>query len=125
MNDEDRPNRDQAALWNDASGRAWVDMQAVMDEMLAPFVAPLVSGILPGETNRVLDIGCGAGATTLAVAQRLGPSGRCLGVDISAPLVVAARERAAAQQLRSVEFREADAQTHPFQPGVFEPVLSG
>lgn len=124
MTDQNRPNRDQAALWNEASGRTWVDMQAVLDEMLAPFLEPLVGGTLSTSTSRVLDIGCGAGATTLAIAQQLGPSGLCLGVDISAPLVAAARERAAAQQLRSAEFRHADAQTYELQPAAFDAVVS-
>ena len=118
------PNTEQAALWNDASGRTWVEMQAVLDAMLAPFVAPLVAGISPGETARVLDIGCGAGATTLALARRLGPRGLCLGVDISAPLLAAARARAATEQLASARFREADAQTHGFEAGAFDAVVS-
>src|SRR5262245_20979647 len=101
-----KPNADQATLWNEASGRTWVEMQALLDSMLAPFVAPLVEAA--GGAARVLDIGCGAGETTLAVGRRLEPGGLCLGVDISAPLVAAARARATAEQLACVEFLEAD-----------------
>lgn len=117
-------NRDQAALWNDAAGRTWAEMQAVLDRMLAPFVERLVAEAFPGEGGRVLDIGCGAGATTLAMARRVGPRGLCLGVDISAPLVAAARERAAAEDVASAAFLQADAQTHGFDPGVFDAVMS-
>jgi ubiquinone/menaquinone biosynthesis C-methylase UbiE len=124
MTDSQRPNGEQAALWNDASGRAWVEMQAVLDAMLAPFVAPLVAGASLGEAAQVLDIGCGAGATTLALARRLGPRGLCLGVDISAPLLAAARARAASEPLASARFREADAQTYEFQAGAFDAVVS-
>ncbi|WP_082769888.1 class I SAM-dependent methyltransferase, partial [Phenylobacterium sp. CCH9-H3] len=117
-------NRDQAALWNDAAGRTWAEMQAVLDRMLAPFVDRLVAEAFPGEGGCVLDIGCGAGATTLAMARRVGPQGLCLGVDISAPLVAAARERAAADGVAAAAFLEADAQTHGFDPGAFDAVIS-
>ncbi len=68
--------------------------------MLAPFAARLVEDGLSRRRGRVLDIGCGAGATTLAMARRLGPTGLCLGVDISGPLVAAAKARAAAEGWR-------------------------
>lgn len=117
-------NRDQAALWNDASGRTWADMQGLLDRMLQPFADRLVADAFPGEGRWVLDVGCGAGATTLAMARRLGPQGLCLGVDISAPLVAAAKARAEAEDLESAGFVEADAQTYRFDPGVFDAVIS-
>jgi len=117
-------NRDQAARWNEAGGRTWVEMQPVLDGMLAPLVAPLMEEAFPGEGGRALDIGCGAGATTLAMARRLGPTGLCLGVDISGPLVAAARARAAAEGLSSAAFVQADAQTHDFEPDHFDAVIS-
>jgi ubiquinone/menaquinone biosynthesis C-methylase UbiE len=119
-----QPNRDQAALWNDASGQVWVEMQGVLDQMLAPFEAMLVERGFPGAGGSVLDIGCGAGATTLAMARRLGPAGRCLGVDISAPLVAAARARTVAEGLKSATFVQADAQTYAFEPDSFDAVIS-
>lgn len=124
MSEPDQPNRDQAALWNDASGRTWVEMQEVLDRILAPFAERLIQAASPGEGARVADIGCGAGATTLAVARRVGPAGACLGVDISGPLVAAARARAAAEALDNVAFVQADAQTHPFDAGGFDAVIS-
>ena len=120
----DQPNRNQAALWNDAGGRIWVEMQDVLDRMLAPFGARLIEDAFPGEGAHVVDIGCGAGATTIDMARRLGPAGSCLGVDISGPLVAAARERAAAEALDNVAFVEADAQTCSFEPGRFDAVIS-
>lgn len=124
MSDAHPPNRDQAALWNDAGGRTWVEMQAVLDDMLAPIGAPLLDEAFPGEAGRVLDIGCGAGATSLSMARRLGPTGLCLGVDISAPMVAAAKARAAAEGLASAAFVQADAQTHGFDPEQFDAVIS-
>jgi SAM-dependent methyltransferase len=113
-------NLEQATMWNEGSGRAWVEMQRVLDGVLEPVVAPMLDEAFPGEGKRVLDIGCGAGATTLAMAQRLGPSGQCVGVDISAPLVEVARARAAA----NTSFVVADAQTYAFEPATFDAVIS-
>lgn len=117
-------NQDQVKLWNDASGRTWVEMQQVLDRMLAPFEAPLIEAGFPGQGGRVLDVGCGAGATTLAMARRLGASGRCIGVDISGPLLAAAEARAAAERMNSATFVQADAQTHAFEPDSFDAVIS-
>ncbi|WP_438028581.1 class I SAM-dependent methyltransferase [Sorangium sp. So ce233] len=124
MSEAHPPNRDQAALWNDAGGRTWVEMQEVLDGMLAPLTAPLLEEAFPGEGGRVIDVGCGAGATALSMARRLGPAGLCLGVDISGPLVAAARARAAAEGLASAAFVQADAQTYGFEPGSFDAVIS-
>jgi SAM-dependent methyltransferase len=124
MPETHQPNRDEAARWNESSGPIWVELQEVLDRMLAPFEARLIEEAFPGEGGRVLDIGCGAGATTLVMARRLGPTGLCLGVDISAPLLAAANARAAAEGLVSAAFVQADAQTYAFEPESFDAVIS-
>lgn len=118
------PNRDQAVLWNEANGRTWVELQSVLDRMLAPFAGIVVDEAFPGAGGRVTDIGCGAGATTLAMARRLGPGGLALGVDISGPLVAAAAERARAERLENAAFVQADAQTYAFDEAGFDAVMS-
>lgn len=117
-------NQDQIALWNEASGRAWVELQTVLDGMLGPFEPIVIDAGFPGEGGQVLDIGCGAGATTLAMAQRLGAAGRCVGVDISEPLLTAAKARATAEKRANASFLQADAQTHKFESGSFDAVIS-
>ncbi|WP_181002589.1 MULTISPECIES: methyltransferase domain-containing protein [Burkholderia] len=92
MTATDRNDNGQAAHWNGRAGRAWADAQPMLDRMFEPFAQRLVEAARTG--RRVLDVGCGAGATTLAVAQRLGARGRCVGVDVSRPLIAAARARA-------------------------------
>jgi SAM-dependent methyltransferase len=124
MPNPDQPNRDQAALWNDAGGRIWVEMQDVLDRALAPFGTRLIDEAFPGEGAQVLDVGCGAGATTIAMALRVGPAGACTGVDISGPLVEAARARAAAEGVRNAAFIHADAQTCSFEPGGYDAIIS-
>jgi SAM-dependent methyltransferase len=124
MQQSAQTNTQQAALWNDGSGKAWVDLQPILDEVLAPFERLLVDAGYPGEGGSVLDIGCGAGATTLAMARRVGSSGRCVGLDISEPLVALARKRAHAEGAANVEFVAGDAQTYAFPPGRFDAVVS-
>ncbi len=92
--------------WNGDVGRTWVDMQARMDVSLRPVAAALLQAASPSPGERVLDIGCGAGDTTLALATAVAPDGHVLGVDVSVPLLDRARDRAAGT---SAAFVEADA----------------
>jgi SAM-dependent methyltransferase len=124
MSKAQQGNCEQAALWNGPSGSAWVEMQDVLDRMLAPFEMLVSQEAFPGEGGRVLDVGCGAGATTISMARRVGPTGHCVGVDISEPLVRVAKERAINEKLGAVQFVQADAQTYPFEPGRFDSVMS-
>ena len=116
---------DQATLWNGPAGRAWVDAQAALDQMLKPFEDLLVEGLSVGGSipGRVLDVGCGTGGTTVAVAQRLGPGGRSTGIDISAPMLAAARARAE-REGTPVSFIQADAQVHAFESASFDKIIS-
>jgi len=124
MTERSAPNRAQAALWNDLGGRTWAELQDMLDRLFLPLEALLVDAAVVAGGKRVLDVGCGAGATTLAVARALGPGSRCTGVDISAPLIAAATARAAAAGAANVTFIEADAQTYAFDAGSFDTVIS-
>ena len=114
---------DQAALWNTTAGCAWVEAQETLDRMYQPIEDLLVAEVMAGSPRRVLDVGCGTGATTLAVARRLGAAGECVGADISAPMLDAARARAAREGTPAT-FVVADAETHPFEPARFDAVMS-
>ncbi|CAL9325691.1 MULTISPECIES: class I SAM-dependent methyltransferase [Streptomyces] len=110
----------QAARWNGPAGHAWVDLQDVLDEMFRPFEELLVDAVSAERAGRVLDVGCGTGGITRAVARRVG---HCVGVDLSGPMVDTARalaERAGAP----ASFVRADAQEHTFEPGAFDAVIS-
>ena len=72
--------------------------------------------------ERVLDIGCGGGPTTLAIAEVMGPNGAVTGVDISPALITTARRRGAA--LANVEFVCADAATADIYGAPFDVLFS-
>jgi SAM-dependent methyltransferase len=113
----------QTKLWNGSAGRAWVESQDLLDRMFRPFQDLLVDVVRAGSGNRVLDIGCGTGSTTVAVARLLGPTARCVGVDISDPMIAAARIRAE-QEHMPVTFIRADAESYSFEPASFDTVIS-
>ncbi|HVY83112.1 MAG TPA: class I SAM-dependent methyltransferase [Steroidobacteraceae bacterium] len=117
-------NQDQVKAWNETSGRAWVEMQRPLERMLAPFATLLIEKGLSDSTRRVLDVGCGWGATTFAAARRIGPGGSCVGVDVSTPLLELAQARAREEHVTNVSFVRADAQTHAFEPNDFDAVIS-
>jgi ubiquinone/menaquinone biosynthesis C-methylase UbiE len=71
----------------------------------------------------VLDMCCGAGASTLAAGRAVGAGGRVLGIDVAEPLLELARSKAAAEQLPNVEFRNADATNTGLPSGIFDAVL--
>lgn len=116
-------NHEQATLWNGRSGHAWVDAQALLDHMFKPFEDLLVTAVRAVDAQHVLDVGCGTGSTTLAVARKLGASGACTGIDVSDPMLAAARARAA-HESASATFIRADAQTHAFAPASFDMFIS-
>lgn len=82
----------QADAWNGESGRAWVEHVDHFDHMLAPFGDAVLDRLELGPGNRVIDIGCGVGATTLAIAALVAPA-LTVGVDISVTMLDAARPR--------------------------------
>ena len=113
----------QHEIWNGAGGQAWVAAQDLLDQAFAPLGDVLVEAIDPSSTRHVLDVGCGTGSTTVAVARRLGEDGRCTGIDISEPMLDAARARADRAGL-AARFIRADAQTHRFEPESLDRIVS-
>src|SRR5215204_1085437 len=113
----------QKALWNGRGGNAWVDAQPLLDRMFAPFEDLLVETVSAVARASVLDVGCGTGGTTVAVARRLGGAARCTGVDVSAPMIAAARARAARDGVTAM-FVHADAQVHAFEPASVDTIMS-
>lgn len=118
-----KTNDEQAALWNGAAGRAWIEAQDTLDRMFQPLENLLVELAIAASAGRVLDVGCGTGSTTLAVARSLGSKSFCTGIDISEPLIAVARTRAELERTPAT-FIHADAQIYPFEPASFDIIMS-
>jgi ubiquinone/menaquinone biosynthesis C-methylase UbiE len=118
----DERNTDQIAYWNGAGGKHWTQQQQVQDAVLAPVSKVLIdsAGIKPGD--RILDIGCGCGATSFAVAQRTGSTGHVTGIDISSPMLARARELV--PQGAPIDFVLADATVYNFKPASVDMLFS-
>lgn len=97
----------QAEDWSGEMGERWLGNLDAFEAMIAPIGDALLAraDFRPGE--RVVDIGCGGGATTRAIGSAVAPGGEALGVDV-APMLVAEAERRS-QGHANVSFRCADA----------------
>ena len=111
----DDRNAAEIAYWNGPGGQRWVSHQRMQDALLAEVAERLMERAAARDGETVLDIGCGAGTTSIALARQVAPDGRVLGVDVSAPLLERARQHAPAGL--PVEFALGDATVFPFAPG--------
>jgi SAM-dependent methyltransferase len=113
---------DQSAFWNGLAGERWVREQAGLDEMLRPFGAAALDAARVSPDEAVVDLGCGCGDTSLALATRVGPSGRVVGLDVSAPMLTRAKERGARSP--NLSFIEGDASSEPLARSAFDLLFS-
>ncbi|KUJ81879.1 class I SAM-dependent methyltransferase [Ruegeria profundi] len=108
-------NEEQAEYWGSSpSGAKWLTYEEQMDELLEP-VLDLVferASLQPG--MRVLDIGCGTGASSVRAAQIVGSTGHVLAADLAQPFLNRAEQRASEHGLDNIDFQYADVQTYPF-----------
>ncbi|WGS02326.1 methyltransferase domain-containing protein [Bradyrhizobium sp. ISRA443] len=115
-------NADQIAYWNGPGGQRWAARQAAQDIVLKPVLDLLVDRAKPTAGERVLDVGCGSGASTNALANKVGPSGHVFGVDVSGPMLERARQ--STPQDAPVDYALADATVYPFDPASFDLLTS-
>ena len=112
---------EQTYGWNADRARFWLSHLAVMEAPLIPVAEAIFSvvDLKPGE--RVLDVGCGAGATTIEAADRVGPEGWVCGIDISPEMIDAGRERSAAP---NIDWVVADAVEYDLPLEAFDAIIS-
>jgi SAM-dependent methyltransferase len=124
MSERSIANTAQHQYWNTVAGPRWVGLGGFVERRVGAVNDLLLarSGVAAGEN--VLEIGCGTGATTVPLAEAVGPSGRVLGVDLSEPMLEGARKRVAESALGNITLLQADAQVHPFEPGRFDLITS-
>jgi SAM-dependent methyltransferase len=111
---------EQAAYWNGPGGEGWLAAYQRIQRAIGDIGDVGLAAAAPQHGEHVIDIGCGTGDTTAALARAVGLTGHVLGVDISEPLITAARS----QRLDNATFVVGDAATHPFQAGHYELVFS-
>ena len=117
-------NQEQREFWSDIKGDLWVTLQPRIDTMLATFGDKALDTLNPQSGERILEIGCGTGTTTLALGGRVGTSGEILAADLSRPMLNKAIERANVSAEHPITFVEADAQVHSFPTAAFDAVYS-
>jgi SAM-dependent methyltransferase len=124
MADTATPNAEVIRWWAQLEGPHYVTEAERYDNMLQAFSDVMfeASELQPGE--RVLDIGCGNGSTTIEAATRVRPGGVAVGVDVSPPMLAFAHRRASASGVTEATFVQADAQVHAFDRGSFDAVIS-
>lgn len=110
-------------IWNGIAGQNWVEAQVLLDSMFKRFEDIIVTDCLEQGARHVLDVGCGTGATTLAVADRLREAGGCTGIDISDPMIELARKRSV-QSGSGADFICADAEDHPLGVARYDRIVS-
>jgi SAM-dependent methyltransferase len=116
-------NTEQEQAWNGYEGTHWARNQDRWDAINEGFNDVLLAAAAIRPADAVLDIGCGAGATTRLAARRA-PDGRATGVDLSRPMLERARATAHAEGIGNVTFEHGDAQVHPLAGRDFDIALS-
>jgi SAM-dependent methyltransferase len=117
-------NAAQIEFWNGPTGQRWTRLAKQIEDNLRPFTDALIRGLAPQPGERIVDVGCGGGDTTLALADRVQGHGIVLGVDVSRPLLQRAAARAANTPEYPVRFVEADASSFAFERGAFDALFS-
>jgi SAM-dependent methyltransferase len=122
MTDNTSRDNDQAAYWNEEGGERWVQHITGVEAMLEPLSARLLERVAARSGEQVLDIGCGGGVTSAAIARSVGAQGKVTGLDVSKVILDVARQRYAT--LTNLEFLLADASSHAFAPAHYDLLTS-
>lgn len=110
--------------WAGEMGLKWLANLSVFEQMIAPIGEALLDRASYQEGETVIDLGCGGGATTLAIGHRVGPSGNAMGVDISPDLITAAQARAVETAMTNIAFTCADASTVQLKDAPYDRLFS-
>ena len=117
-------NAEQIEYWNEIAGETWAQFQELLDRQIEPLGVAAIEILDPGKGEHIIDIGCGCGQTSLALADRVAPTGSVVGVDISRPMLAVAVRRPRPALNLPVAFRQLDAQADDLGHGVFDAAFS-
>ena len=116
-------NIKQKQFWSGAGGDVWVDKQREMDIMLNPLGERAIQELNLSGEKKILDIGCGCGATTLEIAKAV-TQGEVIGVDISEPMLERATKTASDMMLNNTSFQVKDVQVDEMPLSYFDIAFS-
>lgn len=119
----DPTNAEQASEWDGADGEYWAKYHQEYERLLGVFDTTLVDAGAVGPRDRCLDVGCGTGATTRALAA-VAVDGSVFGLDLSGQMLTIAGDAADGASLGNVEFAQGDAQVYPFDTASFDVAVS-
>ena len=119
----DDKNIKQKQFWSGAGGDVWVDKQREMDIMLNPLGRKAIEQLVLEEHTKILDIGCGCGATTIEIAKMI-PKGHVTGLDISIPMLDRAEKFASEMSLSNIDFQVKDVQTEEINSNNYDIAFS-
>jgi len=117
-------NSAQVEYWNEKAGPTWARLHEALDRQIGALGEEALRSLALGAGEIVLDIGCGCGQTTLEIANRIGPSGTVIGVDISTPMLAIARQRPLPRVAGRIEFRHTDVQSADLGQQAFDAMFS-
>lgn len=123
MTTADASNADQLKAWDGDEGSYWAKHADAFDAAVRDYRAAFLAAAAVASGDRVLDVGCGNGETTLDAAAAAS-AGSALGVDLSGAMLDVARERAHQRGVGNVTFEQVDAQVHAFTPASYDVVMS-
>jgi ubiquinone/menaquinone biosynthesis C-methylase UbiE len=112
---------DQAAVtpievWNEIIAPKYIRFRHILVDGLAAHGKTALAKKGPQRGERVLDIGCGLGDSTIHMGSMVGPEGRAVGIDCCDPFLEFGRKDAAAAKASNVSFENADAASKRFEP---------
>jgi len=116
-------NKAQADYWASPAGLKWIKHEFALDTAMTGMLDTMLDAAEIQSNDRIIDIGCGTGASTLETAKRA-VGGHVVGADISEPLLKRATSRADLQGTKNASFILADAQTHDFSAHPFDLLVS-
>ena len=110
------------SYWNEDGGRKWSENIDIVESMIAPISDRLIEKISASEGDKVLDIGCGGGITSIKLANLVGATGTVIGIDVSETILNIARSRGAG--INNLQFIHRDAASARLGDNKFDIITS-